>query len=417
LTDPMKAVATTTDPITAARAGPPAPAPALGDVPPVRVLHLYAGNLFGGVERLLLTLCGDDARRAGLEQEFGLCFEGRLADGLRARGAAVHQLGEVRLSRPWTALAARRALRRLLDVHRFDVAVCHSTWPHVVFGPVLRRRGLPLVFWMHGIPDGRHWLERLAKRTRPDLVLANSRYTAFHVPLVFPGVPAEVQYAPVAPAPASPVTAARQLWRTKLGTSIDSVVIVMPARLEAWKGHTLLIDALQRLPVEGNWECWIAGAPQRPAEEQFEKELRETVRRQALDARVRFLGHVDDVPSLLRAADVHCQPNLGAEPFGIAFVEALYAGLPVVTTGLGAAPEIVDARCGILVPPGDAAGLAAALWRLMGDAPARVALGRNGPAKASLICDPPRVFAQIAGTLRHLTVSPTVGRSTAEGAA
>ena len=45
----------------------------------------------------------------------------------------------------------------------FDVVVCHQAWPYAIFGPVIRRAGLPLVFWLHTAGDGRHWLERWAR--------------------------------------------------------------------------------------------------------------------------------------------------------------------------------------------------------------------------------------------------------------
>ena len=77
--------------------------------------------------------------------------------------------------------------------------------------------------------------------------------------------------------------------------------------------------------------------------------------------RVRFLGQRSDIPDVLGAADIHCQPNVDPEPFGVAFVEALHAGLPVVTTAIGAAPEVVDATCGVLVPK-DAGALAGAAF-------------------------------------------------------
>jgi glycosyltransferase involved in cell wall biosynthesis len=51
-----------------------------------------------------------------------------------------------------------------------------------------------------------------------------------------------------------------------------------------------------------------------------------------------------DVARLLAAADIHCQPNIGPEPFGITFIEALYAGLPLVTTSIGGAIEMSTAR-------------------------------------------------------------------------
>src|SRR4051794_10686694 len=103
----------------------------------MRVLHLYAGNLYGGVETFLLTLARQRAL-ANMQPTFGLSFEGRLSRELREAGASVESLGEVRFSRPWSVRRARQNLRRLLATTPFDVAVCHSTWPHAVFAPVVR---------------------------------------------------------------------------------------------------------------------------------------------------------------------------------------------------------------------------------------------------------------------------------------
>ena len=93
-------------------------------------------------------------------------------------------------------------------------------------------------------------------------------------------------------------------------------------------------------------------------------ELRTAANRAGIADRVRFLGQRADVPRLMAAADVFCQPNIGPEPFGIVFVEALYAGLPVVTSGFGGAAEIVDQTCGVLTTPGDPEAVAAALREL-----------------------------------------------------
>jgi glycosyltransferase involved in cell wall biosynthesis len=112
---------------------------------------------------------------------------------------------------------------------------------------------------------------------------------------------------------------------------------------------------------------------------------------------VRFLGERRDVAACMRAADIHCQPNTGPEPFGLAFVEALYAGLPVVTTALGGALEIVTDACGVLVPAGDAAALTRALRRLILDPDARRRLGSAGPSRARELCDPSRQLAALAG--------------------
>ena len=69
---------------------------------PLKVLHLSAGNLYGGIETFLTTLARMRHLAPGMEPEFGLCFRGRLWDELVATGVPVHDFGPVRLSRPWT---------------------------------------------------------------------------------------------------------------------------------------------------------------------------------------------------------------------------------------------------------------------------------------------------------------------------
>ncbi len=101
--------------------------------------------------------------------------------------------------------------------------------------------------------------------------------------------------------------------------------------------------------------------------------------------RLTLLGERADVPRLMQAADIFCQPNTGPEPFGIVFIEALLAGLPVITTRMGGAVEIVDETCGLLCTP-DPDQVARSLQRLVVDADLRRSLGRAGPARARRIC-------------------------------
>ena len=98
---------------------------------------------------------------------------------------------------------------------------------------------------------------------------------------------------------------------------------------------------------------------------------------------------------MLNAADIYCQPNTQPDAFGIAFIEALSAGLPVVTTALGGAPEIVDDSCGILVQPNDAGILASSLRSLIEDNSRRDTLGNAGPERARHLCDPEKQMAKI----------------------
>lgn len=354
----------------------------------MRVLHLYAGNLYGGIERLLVTLAQERNHCPQMQPHFGLCFEGQVARELRAAGVPVHLLGDVRFSRPWTVWRARRALRDLLRCQRFERVVCHAPWPHALFAPAVRAAGVPLVFWAHDVPTGTHWLERRAACVSPALAIANSRYTRAGLSKLFPNAPSRVLYCPV-PLPVFPEReAVRQAVRVELRTGIEDVVIVIACRMESWKGHRLLLAGLGRLRNLPDWQCWIVGGTQRPRETAYLTEVIAYAGHLGIADRVQFLGHRSDVPRLFAAADIHCQPNTGGEPFGIAFIEALAAGLPVVTTRLGAASEILTDACGLLVQPDDPAVLADALCQLIADPARRTALGVAGPTRASTLCDP-----------------------------
>jgi glycosyltransferase involved in cell wall biosynthesis len=366
---------------------------------PMRVLHVHSGNLFGGVETLLVTLARNREVDPGHRHDFALCFPGRCADDLAAAGATPTMLGEVRVRRPWTVLAARRRLSDLLRRERPDVVVSHSPWAHAVFAPAVRAARVPLVFWRHGATDGRHWLERWARRTAPDLMICNSRFGAATAPRLFRGVPCEVLYYPVELAETS-TGPLRSAVRATLGTAEQAVVIIQVSRMEPWKGQAVLIEALGSLGPRADWACWMVGGAQRPGEAVYERGLARRSEELGLGGRIRFLGQRGDVPSLLAAADIFCQPNTGPEPFGIVFVEALGRGLPVVATDIGAAPEIVDRSCGILVPPGESAALAAALASLLDDRGLRGALAAAAPARAASLCHPARQLGRLDDLLR-----------------
>ena len=368
----------------------------------MKILHCVAGNLYGGVETFLRTLfeCREEL---GFEQEFAVSFEGRLSAELRELGATVHSLGEVRFSRPWTVWGARKRLADLIRERGFDVVVNHCCWPQMLCGPPARRAGKPVVYWMHEmIPEDRYWLTRGAARSVPDLVLVHSHCTAATLPRIYPNVWSEILRYPVQARPVSRPEA-RASVRAELGTPDSEVVIVTACRLEEWKGHSLLLKGLGRLRDKPGWTSWVAGGVQRPHEQVYLDELRALAQAEGIDHRVQFIGHRSDMPRLLAAADIHCQPNITPEPFGIAFIEALYAGLPVVSTRMGGAVEIVTDSCGVLVPPADPDALAAALSTLIDDPASRRSLGDGGPARAAEMCAPSVVLTELERLLRDLS--------------
>lgn len=108
------------------------------------------------------------------------------------------------------------------------------------------------------------------------------------------------------------------------------------------------------------------------------RNLQQQIRALDLDDSVELLGERADIRRLMNSFDIFVLPSLW-EPFGLVIAEAMACGKPVVATGVGGIPEIVDDDVtGVLVPPADADRLADALLALLGDDTRRLAMGRAG---------------------------------------
>ena len=135
----------------------------------------------------------------------------------------------------------------------------------------------------------------------------------------------------------------------ELGAAPDDAVVLMAARFERWKGHDVLRQGRRAAcRTDRPWRIWIAGAAQTSAEQRYASRGRVGDRGAGapLRRRIALLGERNDVPTLMRLADIYCQPNLKGEPFGIAIAEAMRSSLPCVVSGGGGAAELLDESCG-----------------------------------------------------------------------
>jgi teichuronic acid biosynthesis glycosyltransferase TuaC len=258
----------------------------------------------------------------------------------------------------WAAPALRRALRH---DGPFDLVHAHNAVPA---GDAVLRAGLgvPLVVSVHGgdvlwttsrVPGGREAVERVLGRAR--LVLANSsgierlakEHGAHDTRVVHLGAD----------------------LATSTSASSSSPLIVTLGHLVARKRHADVLEALTQLP--GVRYLVIGDGPER-----------EPLRRLALTLgvgdRVEFTGQLPPAAAVLRAREAWCfvMPST-EEAFGVAYIEAMAAGIPAVgCAGEPGPEEIAAAGAGIeLVTPHSPDALAACLRRLLGDREARLALG------------------------------------------
>lgn len=361
----------------------------------MRILHVHSGNLYGGVETVLRCFA---LAHGNEEHEFAFSFEGRIAQELRSLGSQVYALGEIHARDPFSILGARHALAAICRGGRFDATVVHSSWALGLLGRAAIR---PLVFYQHDVLSGSHWTERFARRAAPNLIIANSAYTARSTARAFAGQGAVVVYPPADIDGQCLPIEQRHTVRTRWGASDAQVVVLIAARFEPWKGHQLLLDALAQIRANPRWTLWIAGQAQRPHEQRLREELLKFVDNAGITERVRLLGHVEDVGGLMQAADIYCQPNTEPEPFGLTFIEALHARIPVVTTRLGGAEEILTPETGYLLPP-RAEAVAGTLEALIDNAELRRCIGELGRVRALEVCDPRKQVARFVRSIETL---------------
>lgn len=320
---------------------------------------------------------------------------GRMADRVTAAAGEIIQLdaGTKNPLRMWSNAARLAEICRRKNVDLLHARSRAPAWSALT---AARRIGKPFVTTYHGAYGEKDPFKRLynSVMARGDVTIANSQYTAdlirarYGTPIErIAVIPRGVDVERFDAASISEERKARLLasWRIPEG----SRVVLHAARLTGWKGQTILIDAMARLverDAAGNAVVVMAGDAQ--GRDDYARELRARAQAAGIASRVRLVGHVDDIAAAYALAHVTVVASIEPEAFGRAAAEALAVGCPVITTDLGAPPEIVLAEPAVpsgqitgWVVPVDAAGIATALATALAlPGEVRAAMGARGAA-------------------------------------
>lgn len=164
--------------------------------------------------------------------------------------------------------------------------------------------------------------------------------------------------------------------RRDLGTPPGALLVGSVGRLARIKRYQDLILALAHLGRPEVVCLLIGDGPEAAA-------LAAVARQAGVSERVRLLGWREDIPRILAALRVFVLPSAN-EGMGRVLVEAMAAGVPVVATRVGGIPSVVaDGECGLLVEPGDVAGLAGAIGKLLADPSLARRMGAAGRRRAA----------------------------------
>ncbi len=345
-----------------------------------QVLH---GLWVGGAEVLAARL----ARQFGTSFRFVfVCLDelGSLGQELRAEGFPVEVL-ERRSGVDW-----RCALRlgRLLRRERVDLVHAHQYTPffYSLMARFLYRRPAVL-FTEHGrhYPDYPRRKRMLANRLllqRRDRVVGVGE--AVRQALIRnEGLPTErvsVIYNGIDLTRFANGVHERLAVRQEIGVGAADLVLLQVARLDYLKDHATAVRMLERVvpACPGARLVLVGEGPERA-------KIEELVQARNLAPYVRWLGLRNDVARLMRVADLFLLTSI-SEGIPLTVIEAMAAGLPVVSTHVGGVAEIVeDGQTGLLAPSGDDAALAERIVRLSADEARRRQMGERGRERARAI--------------------------------
>ena len=324
---------------------------------------------------------------------------GRLASEIARMGGEL-TVFPAATKNPLRILANARRIAKLVVHEQVDLLHARSRAPAWSALIAARRTGKPFVTTYHGAYRRSGVLKNAynSVMARGDIVVANSQFTAgliraeHHVPperlrVIHRGVDTAT-FDPAAIG-AERKNALLAAW----GVTAGQRVILHAARLTAWKGQRVVIDAVTRLAAEGRLEdAVVVFAGDDQGRDGYSEDLRNRVDAAGLAARVKIVGHCADIAAAYALAHVTVVPSIEPEAFGRSVAEALSLGCPVVASDIGAPPEILrieprDAAAtgqtslGWLVPPGDPAALADRIGTALDLSPqARTAMAREARA-------------------------------------
>ena len=310
-------------------------------------------------------------------------FDSDLLQRCRVRYVTTHVQGSffVKLTAAVHALCVTFAMliARRVAVFHLHMSSGPSTWRKGVFVALARVFRIPYVIHMHG-GDYLEFFgtrcgmtkQRLARAilSGADRVLVLSRSWESAIRAIAPEARTMIVYNAVS------VPALADL-RPQCDSSDDDLLILFLGRVEQKKGAFDLVEAGAML--QGHFKLLICG-------EGAIEQAMQRVRARGIESKVSFPGWIEGAAKtdLLRRASILVLPSYH-EGVPMAVLEAMSWGIPVVATAVGGIPEIVcEGRDGLLVQPGDPAGLARAINRLLADERLRAALGSAGRRKVQL---------------------------------
>lgn len=337
----------------------------------------------GGAERTTLEMTRAIVESGG--RAFVATSGGRLCAKAEQMGGRVIRL-PLASKNPLVILINALRLGRIIKNHEVDLVHARSRAPAWSALWAARANNVPFVTTYHGAYRGGNALKRFynSSMARGDIVIANSAFTAAAINRAYPvgdRLRTIVRGADIEEFNPSAISSERtRLLREKWGveTGTGTLVLLLPGRLTAWKGHAVAVEAMSEFVREHQGASGVFPPMQlifagdEEGRGDFARGLMRRVSELGLQNMIRWVGHCDDMPAAYSLADVVLAPSVRPEAFGRVAVEAgAMEKVAIVADHGGSQETVLDGETGLLTEPGSSSALRAAIEKA-------VVLGRNG---------------------------------------
>jgi glycosyltransferase involved in cell wall biosynthesis len=360
------------------------------------------GRRIGGGETMLVTFLRS-VNRGRFEPVVVFFEHGPLVDEVASLGLEAFVVPVGRLRQPVNVVRTVVSLTRLLRREQPDLLLNWMAKTHLYGASAAILAGRPdrVVWWQHGIAEA-HWLDRLATLLPAHAVGCSSKHSAAAQASTWPHRRVFVVHPGIEP-PAQSDDANRGRLRDGLGIPPERLVVGMVGRVEPGKRHDDFLEVIaalvsRGLPVHG----LVVGGALPGDGSSLMDDLSAAVRRRGLDEIVTLTGHVDDACVYIELMDVLVSVA-SEEAFGIALLEAMALGVPVVARAIGGPQEIIETgKSGLLVPASRLDEVADAVERVLDDGHLRDRLRAGAAARFRAHFAANRMTAELEGAIAEL---------------
>ncbi|MFQ4146223.1 glycosyltransferase family 4 protein [Chlorogloeopsis sp. ULAP02] len=371
----------------------------------MKIVFVNPVGAIGGAERSLLTIfaallnsqpdiqlhliVGTEGPMIEAAQKLGVQVQ------LLALPAAVNQLGDSIFKGKNKVVVSLISLLRIIEIlpaiskyiwkfRQFlrelkpDLIHSNGIKAHLLVA-LARVRNVPVVWHIQDFYGSRPLMAQVLQwmSASSNLGIAISQAVAQDARVTLPGLPIEVIYHAVEVnyfSPNSPIAAPNSKEDCPAHLPLQVGLVATFAR---WKGHDIFLAAAARIlkahPELNVRFCIVGGAIYKTQGSQFsEQELRSKALQLEIADKVDFLGFQQNIAEIYRSLDIVVHASTQPEPFGLAIVEAMACGRPVIVSQAGGAAELFTHNYDAIgVLPGDSIALAAAILDLLDHAEKR----------------------------------------------